>query len=109
MAAVYSWVIPYLECFATHEGKTDVVFVIHWRRKLVDGAHTAEVYNSQTITLDPDDAFTPFNELTKSQVEGWLTAALGVDRIAELDDTLSRQIAALTTPPIVTLPSPWAA
>ena len=108
MAINYSWIISQLECKAQEGDLTDVVFIIHWRRNAteVDGdkTYTAEVYS--TVSLgNPDPAhFTPYNELTQAQVEGWLNSSLNVESI---DVNLATQIANQKNPPIVTPPLPW--
>lgn len=108
MANQYSWVIPQLECYPEHEGHQEVVFTIHWRRQATDGAgHTGDVYGSQGVTLDPNAPFTLFDQLTKSQVEGWLEDAMGAERVAELDAILDQQIADQISPPTLKPPLPW--
>jgi hypothetical protein len=108
MPTTYSWVISQLECYPQHEGHSDVVFTVHWRRQATDGSHMADVYGSQAVTLDLDAPFTPFAQITKSQVEGWLVDAMGAERVAELDAHLAEQIEAQVNPPVVTPPLPWA-
>lgn len=108
MANTYSWVIVQLECYPEHEGLTDVVFTVHWRRQATDGTHMADVYGSQAVTLDAGAPFTPYADLTQAQVENWLVDAMGVERAAELDANLAAQIEAQINPPVVTPPLPWA-
>lgn len=108
MPNTHSWVISQLECYPEHEGKTDVVFTIHWRRQATDGTHMADVYGTQGVTLDPNAPFTPYDQLTQAQVEGWLVDAMGADKVAELDANLDKQIEALINPPVVRPPLPWA-
>lgn len=107
MPTTYSWVISQLECYPQHEGHTDVVFTVHWRRQATDGSHTADVYGSQAVTLDPDAPFTPYDQITKAQVEGWLEDAMGSDKVAELDANLDKQIEDQKNPPVVRPALPW--
>ncbi len=107
---IYEWKINQLECYPQHEGQTDVVFVVHWDRLASDGAgHDARVYGSQSVTLDPDAPFTPFANLTESQVIGWLEAAFGDEQLASQKTTLDKQIEDQINPPILKPPLPWAA
>ena len=104
----YNWVISQLECKAKEGDLTDVVYIVHWRRQAteVDGDKTynAEVYSTATLG-NPDPAhFTPYDQITKSQVEGWLESVLDVSSI---DANLNTQIANQKNPPIVTPPLPW--
>jgi len=103
----YKWIISQLECYPQHEDKTDVVFTVHWRRQATDGTHHADVYGSQSVTLDPDAPFTPYEDLTQAIVEGWLEAAMGAERVAEMDAALDKQIEDLINPPILRMPLPW--
>lgn len=104
----YNWVISQLECKAKEGDLTDVVYIVHWRRQAteVDGDKTynAEVYSTATLG-NPDPAhFTPYDQITKAQVEGWLESVLDVSSI---DANLNTQIANQKNPPIVTPPLPW--
>lgn len=108
MAAEYKWFITQLECYPKYEGYDDVVFNIHWRRQAVDNTHISSVYGSQIVTLDPAAPFTPFADVTEAQVENWLVSALGNERIAELDDTLVKQLANQISPTSHQPPLPWA-
>lgn len=108
MTTVFSWSISQLECYPRHEGRDNVVFIIHWRRNAVDGEHIADCFGTQTITLDPDASFTPFADLTKTQVEEWLESAMGKDKISELDADLSEQLRNLKNPSVVRpVQLPW--
>jgi len=109
MANTYSWVISQLDCYPQHEGNQDVVFTIHWRRQATDGTHTADIYSSQSVTLDPDAPFTPYADLTEAQVIGWLETAFGEELLAAQITALDQQIANQINPPVTSPPLPWAA
>ena len=108
MANTYNWVISALECYPTHEGHTDVVFTVHWRRQATDGSHNADIYGSQAVTLDAEAPFTPYADLTFDQVVGWLEAALGPETCAAQIVALDQQIENQINPPVVSPPLPWA-
>ena len=104
----YSWVIAQLECYPLQDGKTNVVFLIHWQRQAMKGSYLADAYGAQPVFLDPSSPFTPYDKLTKPQIEGWLVDAMGAERVAELDAHLAAQIEAQINPPVVAPPLPWA-
>jgi hypothetical protein len=108
MHNTYTWVIPELECYPQKDGFSDVVFMIHWKRELTDDVHTVDVYGTQAVALDPEAPFTPFDQITKAQVEGWLEGAMGAEKIAEINDILDEQIQHRKNPPIVRPALPWA-
>ncbi len=107
MSNIYTWQIAQLECYPEHDNHTDVVFTVHWRRQATDGTHTADIYGSQSVTLDPSSHFTPYADLTFSQVCGWLDEAMGAEKIAAMDAGLDTQIANQINPPVVNPPLPW--
>lgn len=107
MSNTYSWVIDQLDCYPQHEGNQDVVFTIHWRRQATDGTHTADVYGSQSVTLDPDAPFTAYADLTEAQVIGWLETAMGEETLAAQVASLDKQIEDQINPPVIRPPLPW--
>jgi hypothetical protein len=107
MAITHNWIVSQLECYPEYEGQTDVVTVVHWRMEGSDGDHTAEVYGSVGLALDPEAKFTPFEKLTEAQVIGWVKDALGADEVQGYKKSLANQIEALANPPIVTPHLPW--
>ena len=109
MANSYKWIISQLDCYPEQDNHTDVVFVVHWRRQATDGTHTADIYGSQAITLDPTETFVPFANLTEAEVTGWLEKAMGAETLAAQEAALDKQIADQINPPVVRPPLPWAA
>lgn len=103
------WVISLLECYPQHEGFSEVVFSIHWRRQATDvEGHVADVYGEQRVSLDPIAPFTPFSNLSQKQVEQWLEDAMGADCVADLDAALDQQLADQINPQVVRPALPWA-
>lgn len=105
MTAIYTWEIPQLDVYPTYKGKPDVVYNIHWIRRAVDGAYSSEAYGTESITFS--GPFTPYSELTKAQVEGWLVEAMGSDNIARVDNYLAETIQDQINPPSVSPVLPW--
>lgn len=109
MAITYKWIISSLECYPEHEGKTDVVFNVHWRRQATDGkGHNADIYGCERVTLDPDAPFTPFASITEAQVIEWIESAFGPEKLAEQKSALNSIIADQIKPPVISPPLPWA-
>ncbi len=107
MSNTYTWIISQLEAYPQHEGKTDVVFTVHWRRQATDGTHNADIYGSQSIALNPDEPFTPYADLTEAEVIGWLETAFGAEQLASQVAALDKQIEDQINPPILKPPLPW--
>lgn len=102
------WVISQLECKIQEGDLQNVVYTIHYRRQAteVDGDKTyfAETYSTLSLPApDPSD-FTPYEDLTKEQVEGWLDELLPV---SDIDASLDAQIELQKNPTTSTPPLPW--
>ncbi len=108
MATEYKWVISQLDCYPTQDNKTDVVFVVHWRRQATDGTYNADIYGSQAVTLDPSATYIPYAELTEADVIGWLEDAMGAETLAAQKAALDKQIEDQINPPVVRPALPWA-
>ena len=107
MANSYEWKINQLECYPQANNQTDVVFTVHWDRIATDGTYNARIYGSQSIEFNPADTFTPYAQLTQAEVEGWLEAAMGADRITEMNAALDKQIEDQINPPVIRPKLPW--
>jgi hypothetical protein len=83
---------------------------VHWRLKATDDTNkdsdgnnwTAEVYGSQVVDTSDLSSFKAFADLTASDVQGWVEAALGSDSVAAKKASLDANIAAKITPTSVT-------
>ena len=86
----YEWNI------AQMDRKTDDGFVttVHYTVSSVDGEHTASTYGTVGFTQE-EGSYTPFEQLTKEQVVGWVQESLGKD---EVEAGLAAQIDALKNP-----------
>ena len=107
MAITYTWTIVSLEAKAQQDNHENVIFNIHWR---LDGykidneiKYHASSYGVQHMEYDADN-FTPYNDLTKEDVVGWLEDTLDVEAMkSNLSDNINLQI----NPIDVTLTPNW--
>ncbi len=78
------------------ERKTDNGFVVtvHYTVNAVDGEVTASTYGTVSYT-EESTQFTPFEQLTKDQVVGWVQTSLDKDAV---EASLASQIEALKNP-----------
>ena len=110
MAINYAWDVSTVDTYPTKDSNSDVVHNVHWRLTATDDANTdsdgnnwtAEVYGSQGLDTDSISSFTAFADLTSSDVQGWVEAALGADEVTALKASLDAQIAEKITPTSVT-------
>ena len=113
MAINYTWDVSTVDVKEI-DGNADTVFNVHWRLTGTDDANTvkdsqgndvaatATVYG--TIGLDTEDLsdFTAFADLTVSDVQGWVEAAMGADEVQAKKDNVDATIAKLVTPTVQT-------
>ena len=109
MAINYTWDVSTVDVKEI-DGNADTVFNVHWRLTGTDDANNdadgnpqaATVYGSQSLDTSDLSDFIAFTDLTVSDVQGWVEAAIGADKITEMKDGLDANIAELVTPTVQT-------
>jgi hypothetical protein len=101
-----TWSVTAMDCYPQEGANTDVVFTVHWTCAGVDGTYNASIYSTCSVPT-PEGTFTPYAQLTQSQVLGWIWAN-GVDQTAT-EAAVEQQIQNQINPPVVTPALPWAA
>ena len=99
-----NWIIERLLVKPTEGSLTDVVITADWRCNGTDETYSGTCYGSTSFS-PPSGEFTPYEDLTQSQVLGWCYSN-GVDQAA-IEANVSMQIENQIDPPVVTLPLPW--
>ena len=110
MAIGYTWDVSTVDTYPTHNSQSDVVYNVHWRLTAEDDANqdadgnnwTATSYGTQSVDTSDLSSFTAFADLTSSDVQGWVEAAMGADAVTDLKAGLDAQIAEKITPTSVT-------
>ena len=110
MAISYEWNVSTVDTYPTKDSKSDVVHNVHWRLTATDDTNkdsegnnwTADVYGSQAVDTSDLSSFKAFADLTASDVQGWVEAALGADEVTAMKASLDANIAAKITPTSVT-------
>lgn len=98
------WSIELLECKPISGERQNVVCTIHWRASYADGDYTASCYG--TVSVDEEEEFTPFEELTEEIVVGWVQDRLGAS-VAQVEAGMQTEVAEKINPPIVRPQLPW--
>ena len=109
MAINYTWNVSTVDVKEI-DGNADTVFNVHWRLTGTDDANNDADGNPQaasvygTIDLDTEDLsdFIAFADLTASDVQGWVEAAMGEEEVQAKKDSLDATIAELVTPTVQT-------
>jgi hypothetical protein len=114
----FNWLINSLDSIPSLDGMDKVISVIHYRAqktilhpyfdvesmKGIEKEFTADTYGALAVDAPHEASFTPYDEVTKEIVEGWLEASLDCEAI---EANLDSQIENFLNPPIVAYPLPW--
>ena len=113
MAINYTWDVKTVDVKEI-DGNTDTVFNVHWRLNAEDDANTikdiqgndvpatATVYGTQSLDTSDLSDFTAFADLTTSDVQGWVEAAMGEEAVTNMKASLDAQIDELLNPVVQT-------
>jgi len=108
MATTITWTIDSLSTSTqVINGFSEVVLQAAWRCTGTDGIYTASNYGSVSIAEpQPNDTnFIPFAQLTQAEVLNWVWETVNQ---ADVEASVTAQVANLANPPVITPPLPWA-
>jgi hypothetical protein len=109
MAINYTWNVSTVD-IKEIDSNADTVFNVHWRLTATDDTNTvsdglggtvnaaATSYGTQSLDTSDLSSFTAFADLTASDVQGWVEAAMTADTVTEIKTGLDATIAELVTP-----------
>ncbi len=100
----FTWVISQLDSIPSLDGMDKVISTIHYRAQKQHEDFTADTYGALAVDAPHEASFTPYDEVRKEMVEGWLEAGLDCEAI---EANLDAQIENFLNPPIVAYPLPW--
>ena len=103
MAINYTWNVSTVDVKEI-DGKADTVSNVHWRLTGTDDTNdeSATVYGTQTLDTSDLSDFTAFADLTVSDVQGWVEAAMGEEAVTNMKAGLDAQIEELVNPVVQT-------
>ena len=108
MTISYAWAVNQMTAYPEFAGHQDVVFQIAWVCSATDGTYNAAAYGTVDVTYVADTPYTPYNQITLKQANGWVAGALGEEGIAKAYADCDAAIAAQNVQDQpVTLPLPW--
>ena len=102
MSISYTWSIPANNSIFTSNtaGQNNVVTSVRYEISANDGTNTATRMGSTNFTYKQGDSFTPFENLTESQLIGWVQNSIGLDRINTIQTNLDRELNTMANPPV---------
>ena len=101
-----TWAVTSMQVKVQEAGFTDVVYLVDWLASDTDGANEARC-GGKTEVPPPTGTFTPYDQLTESQVLDWVWGVMGAEAKAALEANLAEQIAYMQNPPVTSPPLPW--
>lgn len=105
----FKWFVERLTVIKNYENQEDVVAEASWGcrgEEIVDDKTYDSTWFSQTrFTINVSENFTPFDQLTESQVLNWIWSS-GVIQ-SEIENNVQIDINAKKAPPIFISPGPW--
>ena len=104
MAITYKWNIYALDAHVSHEGKSDVIYTVHYGLNGSEGDHTDNMIGPHSVDFDKDN-FIEYADLKESDIIGWLEAGLDVDA---LKATIKKDIDLKKNPVSKTYSNPFA-
>ena len=93
-----TWNVSLLDYVKTQDSLSDVVSQVHWEVYEVDGIHKARFYGTVLLSAPDASSFTPFADITKENAIAWVKAALGSDKVTELESGIAVQLAEKKSP-----------
>ena len=106
----YEWNCKTVDCYVETEGKSDVVYNVHW---IVTGVsdtlnpkgepYTSNDIGTQQLKIDDITNFIPFDQLTNDEVVGWTKSTMGDEQVASIEAGIASAIELLINPVSVTL------
>lgn len=102
----YSWKFDSMAVRLSENGLDNVVHTVFWTLIGCKSGVSSHVYGSVGLP-PPDGNFTPYEELTKSQVQSWVELAIGLLEVEEYKKIIAQQIKRQETPVNAVLQPPW--
>ena len=93
-----TWNVSSLDTVETQDSLSDVVGQVHWQVYEVDGIYKADFYGTVLLSAPDASSFTPLADITKEDAIAWVKAALGSDKVTELETGIAVQLAEKKNP-----------
>lgn len=87
----YTWSVVQMDRLTSD----NFVVTVHYNVTATDGTYSASTYGTVGYTEQPDESYTPYEDLTQAQVVGWIQESLGKDTV---EASLAGQIEAQKNP-----------
>jgi len=101
-----TWNVASLDATKTVGSLSDVITTVHWTATDSDGDHTGYRYGAVGLAEADSSSFTAYASVTLDNAIAWAKAALGTDKVTEIETSIAAQITESKTPTVIT-GVPW--
>jgi len=102
MAATFTWTISQTDFVLSEDGLTNVINNLHWRcnaRETSSGKdYIAGNYGSEPLAAPDPSNFTDYDNVTEADCITWVKAAMGADRVTQIETQTQSEIDLQITP-----------
>jgi hypothetical protein len=104
MATEFTWGVAQLE----RQLSDGTVYTVHYTIEAFDGTYRSSAYGSLGLEAPDEDEMIPYADLTPEIVMEWVKEKFGEEKVEEIHQALSAQIAEQRAPKVAQ-GLPWAA
>ena len=105
-----TWNVVSLDSTKTVGSLSDVVTTVHWTASETEtvgsDTYTGSSYGSVGLSAADSSSFTAYASISESDAVTWAKAAIGTDRVTEIETSIAAQITEAKTP-TTTSGVPW--
>lgn len=107
MAVTYTWEITGMRKAPQLEGLSNVVVHVRWKKIGTDENGTTGEFQGATPLTAPSGDFTPYEDLTKEQVLGWIKDVVIGSYEQHVNEQIQKQIVKKNDPWADVTAAPW--
>jgi hypothetical protein len=107
MAITYTWEITNMRKASQLDGLENVLVHVRWKKIGTDENGTTGEFQGATPLSAPSGDFTPYEELTKEQVLGWVQAVVVGSYEQHVNEQIQKQIIKKNDPWADVDTAPW--
>ena len=105
-----TWSVVSLDSTKTVGSLSDVVTTVHWdatdSETVGEDTYTGRSYGSVGLAEADSSSFTAYADIKESDAVAWAKAAIGADKVTEIETNIAAQITEAKTP-TTTSGVPW--
>ena len=99
----YDWNCKTVDVHPQEEGKTNVVYNVHWVVTGIQEDYSATNIGTQVVSLSEGGDFIPLEDLTNETIVGWTKDAIGEEQVKAIETSIASQIEEEINPTSVTI------